>query len=213
MSTLVRLKERNAKPPRTICGARFKRKGGVHGICQKTAGDGTNHAGFGLCARHGGNSPEAQRVATLQEAMYLGKTYGSSIKTDPAQALVDELARTNGAVQWLQLQIEDTVRAVEAAGEDPLTFLTSTKGQLIRNLYDKERDRLTRISAACLNLGLKERELRLAEQMGWLIQRVLEQTLNDLNLTPAQRDSARPILAAHLKSAAHQVVEGQIVSR
>jgi hypothetical protein len=152
------------------------------------------------------------RQAAIAEAQYLGRTWGSRVPTDATQALVDELARTNGAVQWLQLRIEEELVGVELAGDDPLTHLISPRGQLLRKMMNEERDRLARISTACLNLGLKERELRLAERMGSLIQRVLEATLNDLHLTPEQRDAARPILAAHLTAAAHQVVDGEIVS-
>ena len=76
----------------------------------------------------------------------------------------------------------------------------------LRKMYESERDRLVRLSTVCLNLGLKHRELRLAEQMGSMVVRVLELTLQDLNLTPEQRDAARPLLAAHLQNAARQVV-------
>lgn len=204
---LTALTERNKRVQKTFCGASLR----TGGKCKKGAGYSTRHVGWGLCADHGGNSPEANRNAALAESQYLQRTFASSVATDPTQALVDELARTNGAVQWLQLQIDKELIGVELEGEDPLDYLISARGQLIRKMYDQERDRLTRLSAACINLGLKERELKLAEQMGWLIQRVLEATLHDLHLTPEQRDAAKPLLAAHLQAAAHSVVEGQVV--
>lgn len=205
--TIKALQNRNKRVVRTDCGVALKNGN----TCHKNAGEGTNHPGWGKCSRHGGNEPKGVSEAALAESQYLQRTFATSVATDPAQALVDELARTNGAVQYLQLAIEADARQAILDGEDPLDHLTTSKMQMVRKMYDQERDRLTRLSAACLNLGIKEREVRLAEQMGWLIQRVLEATLADLHLTPEQRDASKEIMSAHLRQAAHSVVEGQIV--
>lgn len=201
------LQARNRRVARTDCGVKL-RNGNT---CHKNAGEGTAHPGWGKCARHGGNEPRGVSEAALAESQYLQRTFATSVATDPAQALVDELSRTNGAVQFLQLEIDADARQAILDGENALDHLTTPRMQMVRKMYDQERDRLTRLSAACLNLGIKEREVRLAEQMGWVITSVLEKTLADLHLTPEQRDSARPIMAAHLQSAAHTVVEGHVV--
>lgn len=208
VSTLKQIEARNAPLQKTKCPGRLKNGA----KCKRTAGASTQHVGWGLCSLHGGLEPAGIRAAALAESRFLGQTFATSISTDPQQALVDELARTHGAVAWLQLRIDDRLAGMELEGEDPLDYLVGPEGMALRKMYESERDRLVRISTVCLNLGLKARELRLAEQMGSMIQRVLELTLQDLMLTPEQRDAARPILAAHLQHAARTVaVEGTLV--
>lgn len=126
-------------------------------------------------------------------------------------ALVEEMARTHGAIVWLDLAMEQELLQITSEGKDPLTHLIEPRFALLRKLRDAERDRLVRISTVCINLGLKARELRLAEQMGSLITSVLEATLHDLNLTTEQRDQAKQILASHLQHAARTVVEAELV--
>lgn len=207
-NTLVRIKARNAKPARTNCGAKLK----TGGTCKKAAGHGTDHPGWGRCAMHKGMEPAYQKAAALAESKYLGMTFTTPLPTDPSMALVEEMSRTHGAIVWLDLHMEAELLRVTDEGKDPLSHLIEPRFALLRKLRDAERDRLTRISTVCINLGLKARELKLAEQMGNLIQSVLEATLSDLNLTPEQRDAARPILAGHLQHAARSVVEGELIS-
>ena len=206
--TLVRIQKRNTAHVKSFCNAPLK----TGNRCKKPAGSETPHLGFGKCARHGGNTQEGMRLAAIAEAHYLGMTYTTPIPTDPSMALVEEMARTHGAIVWLDLRMEAELLREEKNGKDPLTHLIEPRMALLRKLRDSERDRLVRISTVCINLGLKARELRLAEQMGSLIQSVLEATLNDLNLTPEQRDQAKQILAAHLQHAARTVVEAELVS-
>lgn len=205
---LTRIKKRNERVARTNCGAKLK----SGGTCKKRAGEGTTHPGWGRCANHKGMEPAYQKAAALAEARYLGMTYTTPVPTDPSMALVEEMARTHGAIVWLDLHMEAELLRITDEGHDPLSHLIEPRFQALRKLRDLERDRLVRISTVCINLGLKARELRLAEQMGSLIQSVLEATLSDLNLTPEQRDAAKQILAGHLQHAARTVVEAELVS-
>lgn len=205
---LARIKKRNERVQRTNCGAKLKNGG----TCKKSAGEGTTHPGWGRCLNHKGMEPLYQKSAALAEATHLGRTYTTPVPTDPTMALVEEMARTHGAIVWLDLRMEHDLLKAEAEGLDPLTYLLEPRMAQLRNLRDKERDRLTRIATVCINLGLKARELRLVEGIGGLIQSVLEATLSDLNLTPEQRDAAKQILAGHLQHAARTVVEAELVN-
>lgn len=203
---VARIKARNTRVARTNCGAGLKNGG----TCKKRAGEGTTHPGWGRCLNHKGMEPAYQKAAVLAEAKYLGQTYTTPVPTDPSMALVEEMARTHGAIVFLDLAMEAELLNLPK-DVDPLDHIISARFSLLRKLRDSERDRLTRISTVCINLGLKARELRLAEQMGSLIQSVLEATLNDLHLTPEQRDAAKQILAGHLQHAARTVVEAELV--
>ena len=48
--------------------------------------------------------------------------------------------------------------------------------------YGRERDRLTRTAKICIDAGIDERRIRLAEQQGQLLARVIHGILTDLGV-------------------------------
>lgn len=140
------------------------RKGGP---CGRGAGHGTDHPGVGLCKYHGGSSPAGRKAAQRQMAETAVQRLALPRTVDADTALIEELHRGAGAVAWL-----DTV--VAAKREHELTGLVGGGPDSIPRaepvvevrMWQEERDRLLRTVKLCKELGLAEREVRLAEQQG-----------------------------------------------
>lgn len=150
-------------------------------------------------------------------------TYGLPRDVAPAQALLDEVARTAGHVEWLADIVrsldpdalvwgktkEESGRAPEPADDgDPVevdpTTITRTAGPSVwLALYQWERKHLTEVCKTAIAAGIAERQVKLAEQHGHLIADVLRKVLADpeLGLTDAQRKVVPTVARRHLSLA------------
>lgn len=126
---------------------------------------------------HGGATPVARSAAARrqQEARLaaLATTYGLPVEVDPVDALLGELWRTQGAVLWLQAQIQaleaadvtwgKTSAVDKGATEFPGTDTTEAAvPHVLIELYQRERAHLARVSRDCVSVGI---ELKLAQRM------------------------------------------------
>lgn len=172
-----------------LCGAkRSGRSSSGPGRCRHLAGWGTDHVGFGKCRLHGGNTKTHRISAVRREVEQRMANYGEPIDVDPATALLSEVARTAGHVQWLGEQVRD--RADVATHE----------GRVLTELYRREREHLVRVSKATLDAGIAEREVRIAEAQGRVLAEVVVAVLRDLNLSNAQTVIARRLVGQHLRA-------------
>lgn len=162
--------------------------------CRKREGWGTKHAGYGLCKLHGGNSPNGTVNARGIEAARLVEQYGLPREIDPHEALLEELARTAGHVDWLRVQIGEIEEAAlvgpvgqEGTGKDGTTHHPEGKPNAWLALYQEERKHLVSVAGACAKAGIEERRVRIAEEQGQMIARVLRSVLVKLGVDPADR--------------------------
>lgn len=65
-----------------------------------------------------------------------------------------------------------------------------------------ERDRVVRYAKTAHDMGIAEREVKLAEQQGQLLATVIRNVLGDLELTPEQQAKAPKAIGRHLRAAA-----------
>lgn len=65
-----------------------------------------------------------------------------------------------------------------------------------------ERDRIVRYAKVAHDMGIAEREVKLAEQQGQLLAQVITQVLGDLDLTPGQQAKAPAAIRTRLRAAA-----------
>lgn len=201
--------------PEYHCGAHPDAE---RGPCRARKGAGTNHVGVGRCRWHGGASPNAVAAAQEAQARQMARdavvAYGLPRDIDPAQALLEEVARTAGTIDWLRMQIE------RVAGERPENLILGTQGvkrssgplgdvtvtevgpgiHLWLKLYQEERRHLVRVCATALAAGVEERRVRLAEQQGSLLASVIRAVLADLDLTPAQQSRVGEVVPRHLRA-------------
>lgn len=167
-----------------LCGAR--KKNGEN--CRAFAGQGTSHLGIGSCKFHGGSTRTHNVNAVVQEAQRRMVKFGDPIEVHPAEALLAMLHLSSGHVAWLRQEI--------AALHD----LGAVEAQVITNLYADERDRVTRVAKACLDAGVAERQVKLAETYGAALANLLRAVFNDreLGMTAAQRERLPNVLRRYL---------------
>jgi hypothetical protein len=175
---------REQRDRHALCGAR--RKNGEK--CRKFAGEGTDHRGYGRCKLHLGRTKNHNQHAAKLEAQQRMIKMGAPIAVRPAEALMGMLHLSAGHCSWLREEV--------AALQD----LGTAEAQTLVNLYDSERDRLTRVAKACLEAGVAERQVKLAELYGSTIADLLRAIFQDaeLRLTPTQRRTLPTLLRRHL---------------
>jgi hypothetical protein len=130
-----------------LCGA--KKKNGEE--CRAFAGQGTDHLGIGACKYHGGSTPSHKNNAAKVEAERRMVTMGAPVNISPAAALMGVLRATAGHVGWLASEVGN------------LGTLDGPEAASLTRLYAEERDRLTRVAAACLSAGIGRAEVEMAE--------------------------------------------------
>jgi hypothetical protein len=181
-------RKRNKK----ICGAqRTGRSSSGPGICCRSAGWGTAHPGYGSCRDHGGLTESHEIAVQRQIATDLMEMYGRPNQNmDPNTALLQEVQRSSGHVEWLAELInsfEDKrllTQYTEATGVQPSVWI---------DLYHKERDRLVSSSKAALAAGVAERQVRL---FAMVIQRIFQD--ERLAITNVQKAIMPAVVRDHM---------------
>lgn len=183
------------------------------GKCKNAAGFKTSHPGRGRCAHHGGNTPTHIAADSKQQAAEAVKTFGLPREIDPRDALLEEVYRTAGAVDWLHQQVQALTAADviwgrteeihKDAGEFPGvdTTYSATAHAWVR-LWQDERKHLVQVTKAAISAGIEERKVKLAEQQGALLSDVIRRILGDLGLTPEQQQRAPEVVVRHLRAIA-----------
>jgi hypothetical protein len=186
--------------------------------------------GFDVCRWHGGSTPsvveQSLRAKAMREYAEWSNTFGIPVAIGPEEALLQEIARTNGHILWLQEKIvtsdpkefassawlyrrsvDSTIRwddATERAAEKAF------EGVWL-DLYQKERQHLARICQIAINAGIEERKVRLAERQAEQVGQAMMMLIRKLGLDPAE-PSVRAAAYEALTAASGAVVEGQVVA-
>lgn len=170
-----------------------------------------------VCNTHGGSSPQAKAAAERRlgeaKALTAVATFGLPREVDPRDALLEEVYRSAGAVDWLREQVQiltaDQViwgKAEEVekqAGEFPGVDTTHKAAVHVWvELYHRERKHLVDVSKAAIAAGIEERRVRLAEQQGALLAGVIKNILGELDLNPEQQARVGEVVPRHLRAVA-----------
>lgn len=170
-----------------------------------------------VCRNHGGASPQAKAAAErrveIAKAATAVATFGLPREIDPRDALLEEVYRSAGAVDWLRQQVQaleaDAViwgKAEEVekqAGEFPGVDTTHKAAVHVWvELYARERKHLVDVAKVAIAAGIEERKVRLAEQQGALLAGVIKNILGDLDLTIEQQARVGEVVPRHLRAVA-----------
>lgn len=159
-----------------------------------------------VCRTHGGSAPQvreqAERRRAERQAVLAVETFGLPVEVDAHTALLQELHRTAGAVQWLGAIVADLdrdelvwgrIREVHGVQQDEGQQAKTTKqagtNAFVR-LWQEERKHLVTVAKSCVDVGIEERRVRLAESAGQQLASVIRAVLDRLDLTDEQRSLA-----------------------
>jgi hypothetical protein len=161
--------------------------------CPMPAGHGTAHVGFGTCAQHGGDSDRGKAKAAARRAVREIESFsGSPVAVDPIAAILDEVSRTAGHVQWLSTRIAAwTMNADGYMPEWQASWLLT---------YQTERKHLVVVAKAAIDAGIAERHVKLAEDQGALLAGAISQILDQLDLTYEQQHLVPTIVPGVLRA-------------
>ena len=172
------------------CGAK-KRQG--EGTCQRPAGWGTDHLGFGPCRTHGGNTKNHRTAALREQA----ERVLADLNAPPVDNPLTELARITGQVVAWKDGLADRVNELHS-----IRYSTDGGEQLRAEvaLFERALDRCERFLTAMARLNIDERLARIEQQQADLVTYAVTVTLEELGLPTEQQAEARRGVARHLRA-------------
>lgn len=172
-----------------VCGAK-KRQG--EGTCQRPAGWGTDHLGYGPCRTHGGNTRNHRTAALHQQA----ERALADLHAPPVDNPLTELARITGQVVAWKDALAEKVNELTS-----IRYSTEGGEQLRAEvaLFERALDRCERFLTAMARLNIDERLARIEQQQVDLITYAVTAVLEELGLPTEQQVEARRGIARHLR--------------
>lgn len=177
-------------------------------LCQQPPGAGTDHKGFGRCRFHGGTSATGTKRAAVIEAKARAKEFGNSQshRIDPADALKQELARTNAMLEWARNMCQQLIDQ-QPKSDQTTDIIDNSQFVAYRTIMDQERDRLVRIARGSLEVSIQDRKTALAEALASVVIECFHSMTRQIpDLTPVQLQTAQDILKAELTTATERLL-------
>lgn len=202
-------RKRSTRPHEKTCGA--KTRAGTP--CKKPPMQGQKR-----CRNHGGASPQAKKKGAERVALAkigeLVEQLRPDSRVDPLDELLGVIGLDARMVALLETEVHEFTVHPEvsalgppgALGIRPAFYGPNHLGDGAPHILAAElkrwSDQLARHCKLALDAGVAERQVRLAEEQGRLIVRVIESMLDDpaLGLTKKQRSAGRKVAARHLRA-------------
>jgi hypothetical protein len=209
--------------PRSLRQADTLTPDGRRKVCHRPAGWGTQHVGVGGCKLHMGNVTSSVISAERATAKQMVKTYGLNVKIDPVEAMLEEVERTVGAVRWLQGIIGELPQGEVVYGlseesiepdvrdDDGRVLVANVSGKMKAapsiwvDLYQKERRHLREVCRDAIAAGVSMRMITMYEQSADTYVSMFERAINQLGLTPEQRQQYTIAVMTELRAIAGEV--------
>lgn len=145
-------------------------------------------------------SPRGKTAADAR-VMAAAVTYGDPVKISPHAALLGELYRTQGHVNWLHTKVQeldpdDLTWGVTVATERPMSrgkdgdddsitveeLKRESQPHVWLRLYQAERKHLAEVATMCLRANIEERQMRVIEAHAVILAQVIQMILADARL-------------------------------
>ena len=199
-------------PSYVFCSARSKRTGQP---CRNPPITGST-----VCRMHGGSTRQVKaaagrrvaKAAALEVAEAIRRTLGGSLEISPLDLLIGQVREAAANVEVYRMAIEGL--GVEVARDGavaiPEQVIEFEKGgthvparvHILVDLYNQERDRAVKYAKLCLDAGVEERLVRVAEQDAQRFGRAFAGALDDVAslLSDETRGALRAALGARLRT-------------
>lgn len=158
-----------------------------------------------VCRFHGGGAPQVRAIAArrlaVEDAHREVRRLGLALDADPLDVLLDQVREAAGNVAAYRLAVEGLridVGAGGVAGEIGDHGLA--EANVLVRMYDAERDRLTRYAKMCLDAGVDERRVRVAEGDAQRLATAVGRALDRVGLSEEQRGLLRAAMAEELRA-------------
>jgi len=178
-------------------------------------------AGGKACRVHGGATRRSKNAAERARAELAARAAATTLGLpidglDPAEVVLGEIAHLAGEVAWYRIQVRQlaaddviwgtTKQVSKQATENPGTDITEeAHPNLWVELLGKAQDRLLKACEIAHRMGIEERRVTLAEQVGAMVGETLRAVLADLDLTPEQAERAQALIPVQLRALAEQI--------
>lgn len=162
--------------------------------------------GQDVCHAHGGKAPQARaaaakRLAEDQAAQYLTKLGEVVVvDVDPGEQMLRLIAITAAEVEWFRTKAYDLAaknliwgRTRKKSGGDDRGTTHEARKNIWLAIYHEQRDKLAALCAKAIEIGLREREVRLAEQQLQTLVNFVDSLLTDLGHDPTDPEVAEVV--------------------
>lgn len=171
-----------------LCGVQtpgWKEKGPW---CERWAGERTWHAGAGKCARHGGG----KGAGAVEGMMMMVHAFARFEEVTPWEALLREVSRSNGAVEWLQ-------RKVGEAPDDDALLSGGSHGEWVE-MWIEQRKHALNVYKATMAIGVEKLLVEQNRIDGERMAQVLMAGLEAADMSEEQRALAAGAMRAALEA-------------
>jgi hypothetical protein len=145
-----------------------------YGPCTQPAGHGTDHAGIGACSSHLGNTPNHRKAANAVKAERAVAKFALPVETTHEAALLENLWRWTGMVQFLAGKItgfesDDELKQLSVGVGREKFERQSVWVEMYQTALREQRTS----AKVCADVGINERMTNLAERHGQMLDGVI----------------------------------------
>lgn len=123
---------------------------------------------------------------------------------NPVDALVDELKRSTAFCAWIESKMAKWPDELVPLGSEHYDDkgarqVDPTEEAAWLAVWQRERDHLAKVAKMCIDAGVSERQIELAERQSEIMFRMINEAFEMLRLTPEQQANVPKIMPAIIR--------------
>ena len=162
-----------------------------------------------------GKSTAAGRKKMIGEIRATARFGNFPIPDDmsPADVLMDEMKRSAGFCYWIETKMaewdDELVDLQEENFDDKGSMQIATNNKALwMDIWQKERSHLARVAKLCIDAGVDERQVALAERQTEIMFDLINEAFEMLRLSPEQQKQVPQIMPALIRRVA---IPGEVI--